>query len=95
MIIGKIVRSRIRSKQVVICRKKNTIIKNTNSMLANEKCISFILIGISLSFLILTMPFVIEYLDKNKTNKDNPNWNLIVALTNMLMYLNHVSLQLV
>lgn len=88
MIISKIVRSRIRSKQVVV--KRNTIVKNTSSgMLNNEKRISFILLGISFSFLVLTIPvFIIE----NIGDIDIKNWNIITAFSYMLMYLNHVSI---
>jgi hypothetical protein len=90
MIVSKIIRSRIRSRPIVVCRKNNTIINNSSkSMLANEKRISFILVGISVSFFLFTMPiFVIEYLDSEFNYVSN--WRLVVALADMLMYLNHV-----
>lgn len=92
MIISEIVRSRIRSKQVVV--KKNTIVRNTSTsgMLSNERRISFILIGISFSFLVLTVPvFIIENLNEIQIE----NWNIITAVSYMLMYLNHVSKKLI
>ena len=72
-IVAKIVKSRVRSKQVVIARQKsrkclstlhaNQIVKNTSSMLATEKRISIILVSISFSFLVFTLPvFVIEHI---------------------------------
>lgn len=69
-VICKIVRSRIRSKQVVICRKKNTILKNSNTMLATEKRLSLMLVCVSLSFLVFTLPvFIIENLDSSYSGK--------------------------
>ena len=69
-IVAKIVKSRVRSKQVIIDRKNrkekkssNQILKNTNTMLATEKRISITLVSISFSFLVLTLPvFVVELL---------------------------------
>jgi hypothetical protein len=97
MIIGKIVKSRVRSKQVIITRVKNTnktrIIKNMpGSMLATEKRLSFTLLSISLSFLFFTIPvFVIEQIQKYlNENEMTENWKIITSLGYMLMYLNHV-----
>ena len=91
MIISKIIRSRIKSKQVVVSKKKNTIVRNSSAMLSNEKRISFILIGISVSFLLLTVPvFVIE----NFQRPIIANWNIISAFAYLFMYLNHVSFNL-
>jgi hypothetical protein len=96
-IIAKIVRSRVRSKQVIRAKTKmltsshstSQIVKNTNSMLATEKRISIILVGISFSFLILTTPvFIIEQL--NDLYPHDYNWDVILACSYMLMYLNHV-----
>ena len=76
-IVANIVKSRVRSKQVIIDRKKrkdkfksktssNQILKNTNAMLATEKRISITLVSISFSFLVLTLPvFVVELLKSN------------------------------
>ena len=101
-IVAKLVKSRVRSKQVIIDRTKRTsistttitntttttalttttsnstrsssrssgssgdsskILKNTSSMLATEKRISIILVSISFSFLVFTLPvFVVEHL---------------------------------
>jgi hypothetical protein len=101
-IVAKIIKSRVRSKQVIIDRTKRTsistttitnttttaaltmttsnstrsssrssgssgdsskILKNTSSMLATEKRISIILVSISFSFLVFTLPvFVVEHL---------------------------------
>ena len=96
-IIAKIVKSRVRSKQVIRAKTKiltsshstSQIVKNTNSMLATEKRISIILVGISFSFLILTTPvFIIEQL--NDLYPHDYNWDIILACSYMLMYLNHV-----
>nr|QVK45807.1 G protein-coupled receptor [Proales similis] len=52
----------------------------------NERRISLILIGISLSFLFCTLPvFIIE-----KNYEETTNWEVALALSYMLMYANHV-----
>jgi hypothetical protein len=94
--IFKMVKSRVKSKQVIYSKKftknktdSNTIMKNSNKMLANEKRISAILIGISVSFLVLTIPvFIMENLDDEHFK--NPILEVALALSYMLMYLNHV-----
>ena len=58
-------------------------------MLASERRISFILIGISVSFFIFTLPvFIMENI--NDSYFDNPNMEIALACSYMLMYLNHV-----
>ncbi|CAF0795434.1 unnamed protein product [Brachionus calyciflorus] len=92
-IITKIISSRIRSKQVIISKKKNqnVIAKNSRSMLATEKRISIILIVISLSFFIFTLPvFIMENLISEKKFESSPGLELALALSYMLMYSNHV-----
>jgi hypothetical protein len=94
--ILKMVKSRVKSKQVIYSKKfsknkteSNTIMKNSNTMLANEKRISAILIGISISFLVLTIPvFIMENLDDEHFR--NPVLEVALALSYALMYLNHV-----
>ena len=93
MIIGKIVKSRIRSKKVIVTRSRKSssskIIKNANSMLATEKRLSLILIGISLSFLLFTTPvFIIETFSNFQS--DSFVWEIFTAVSYLLMYLNHV-----
>lgn len=97
LIIGKIVRSRIRSKQVIIRRVKNSMktkmIENKpNTMLGTEKRLSITLISISISFFIFTFPvFLIENLERHKlVNTSETYWKVSKALTYMLMYLNHI-----
>jgi hypothetical protein len=99
-IIAKIVKSRVRSKQVIIDRKKSLnnekrIVKNTGSMLATEKRISIILVSISFSFLLFTLPvFIIEHLTHFSQDPsiytNNPNWDIIVACAYMMMHFNHM-----
>lgn len=97
LIIGKIVRSRIRSKQVIIRRVKNSMktkmIENKpNTMLGTEKRLSITLISISISFFIFTFPvFLIENFERhNLVNTSETYWKVSKALTYMLMYLNHI-----
>lgn len=97
LIIGKIVKSRIRANPVIVEKVKNTskikIMENKSStMLGNEKRLSFTLISISVSFLICTMPvFFIENLESYRiVDFSSDFWLTLKALAYMLMYLNHV-----
>lgn len=97
LIIGEIVKSRIRSNKVIVKKVRNStrtrIMENkSNVMLGTEKRLSFTLISISMSFLVFTMPvFLIENLESYQVVDFNSvfwlNWK---ALAYMLMYLNHV-----
>jgi hypothetical protein len=76
-IVAKIVKSRVRSKQVIIDRKRQKsmasigsggsslkLLRNTSTMLATEKRISIILVSITFSFLVFTLPvFIVEHLE--------------------------------
>lgn len=79
---------------MILTRSKKTnasiLVRNSkNSMLAAEKRISIILILISLSFLLLTVPvFIMENLDISYYN--NPHSEIVLAVAYALMYLNHV-----
>ena len=93
-IIIKIVSSRIRSKKVVVTKKKNSnqnsITNSNRTMSATERRISFILIFISISFLLLTIPvFIMENLI-SQTDLLNPKLEIALAISYMFMYLNHV-----
>ena len=64
-------------------------LRNRSSILANEKRISILLISISLSFLLLTIPILImEHIDERYFRQ--PFWEILLALAYMLMYFNHV-----
>lgn len=70
LIIAKIISSRVRSRKVIVT--KNKIVKNSSSMLAAEKRISIILIMISLSFFLLTIPvFIMENLSESYFENSN------------------------
>jgi hypothetical protein len=62
---------------------------NSSNMIKSEKRISSILIGISVSFVLFTLPvFVMENL--SDAMFENPLMEIALALAYMLMYLNHV-----
>ncbi|RNA19568.1 FMRFamide receptor-like [Brachionus plicatilis] len=93
-IIAKIISSRIRSKKVVIAKNKSTnqksIVTNNRTMSTTERRVSFILIFISISFLILTIPvFIFENLI-SRAGWRNPRLEVALAISYMLMYSNHV-----
>lgn len=93
-IIVKIISSGIRFKEALVTKKKKfnqNSIKNSNrTMLATERRISFILIFMSLSFLLLTIPvFIMENLI-SEADFLNPKLEIALAISYMLMYLNHV-----
>lgn len=93
-IIFKIISSRIRSKKVVVTKKKNpkknSIANNNRNMSSTERRISFILIFISISFLLLTIPvFIMENLI-SRTDFINPKLEIALAVSYMFMYSNHV-----
>ena len=96
MIITKIVKSRIRSKKVIVSKSKNNsgkILQNTsNAMLVTEKRLSLTLLAISLSFLLFTSPvFVVEHLEAYYDElRTSGEWQVVAAMSYMLMYLNHV-----
>jgi hypothetical protein len=96
LIIFKIKQSRINSKQVIMSKKPNidftyNIRKNRSSMLASERRLSIILVGISISFLILTIPvFIMENLDHLGSFNEQKFWKVGMALSYMMMYSNHV-----
>jgi hypothetical protein len=104
VIIRKIVRSRVRSGSVIVlsksaseiaikgkstCLPKDRRIKQATQMLASERRTSFILLGVSLSFMVLTMPVTLleTFLNGFPTMHCGP---LPFAIAYMLMYLNHV-----
>jgi len=84
-IVAKIVKSRVRSKQVIIDRKRQKsmasigsggsslkLLRNTSTMLATEKRISIILVSITFSFLVFTLPvFIVEHLECKYEFKKN------------------------
>ncbi len=97
LIIGEIVKSRIKSNKVIIKRIRKTsrtrILENkSNAMLGSEKRLTFTLIAISLSFLLLTMPvFFVENLEAYEVvDFGDDFWLTLKALAYMLMYMNHI-----
>jgi hypothetical protein len=63
---------------------------SSNYMLSSERRISFILIGISVSFIVLTLPeYVMEHLN-DREYEARPYMELGLAIASMLMYFNHV-----
>jgi hypothetical protein len=94
LIIWKIIKSRVNSKQVVIRKSKQvTNSSSGNYMLPSERRISIILIGISASFFVLTLPiFIMENFSNSVfiSNISNPIMELFLSIANALMYSNHV-----
>lgn len=88
-LIIKIIKSRIESNKVIHTRIALTRgLSNVATILPSEKRLTLILIGISISFLCLTMP--ISILEGFSNYFNTISYSYFIAISYMLMYANHV-----
>jgi hypothetical protein len=101
VIIRRIVRSRVRSGSIIVLPKTTTIettvirrqsetsVKQVTQLLPSERRTSFILLGVSISFLVLTFPVTLMETVLNDGLALSRS-SFTFGIANMLMYMNHV-----